>query len=501
VTQPFCITLESSNSFHNRSHDDDVCCLCSRLINQSCAALIHEGLETLTLAGVFIGVNADAEPTSAAIITGSPPMLPSLPATGHCAPLLSPSTNVPQGSYIAGTLSIVDAGFECTDCSKGNRVAVAGSRNVYMRRATVVGFGIIVSVHAPDNVSQILHELHSSPGSSLVGTSVRELSVALPTRPGTINGTAYIDGRPIHTMTPIVNITALSAAELVTHSFDQVCDRLGWGDNLLFPSHASAGALSVTEFGALGDGRSDDSHSIQRCVDAAAAAGVPVFVPRGVFRTTMSIKVPRGVQMVGLGRHLTMIISDDRTFRDSPLEDSRQNDRSSVVGDAPPILLYSDSPPVAAGKLASTSPGVETVVFGMSLIVPTYNVRANASMLVFRSSASTESGGFNVYRQMWTARLNVCGQYWGDTCRRRFFAQVPYNNAYTRIEGEETTLRMFVYFQEDSQNSVGLTSQSAYYRKLLIEGTRRPIDIVQLNGERCWLLGSRCVAGLFINNE
>jgi hypothetical protein len=84
---------------------------------------------------------------------------------------------------------------------------------------------------------------------------------------------------------------------------------------------------------------------------------------------------------------------------------------------------------------------------------------------------------------MWTARLNICGQYWGNECSRRFFAQVPYDNAYTRIEGEETTLRVFVYFQEDSQNSIGLTSQSAFYRKLLIEGTRRPIDIVQLNGE------------------
>eukprot|EP01046_Picozoa_sp_COSAG06_P051054 COSAG06_NODE_8245_length_2224_cov_20.733176_1_plen_120_part_10 len=37
-----------------------------RLINQSCAALIHEGLETLTMAGVFVGVNENAEPGAAA---------------------------------------------------------------------------------------------------------------------------------------------------------------------------------------------------------------------------------------------------------------------------------------------------------------------------------------------------------------------------------------------------------------------------------------------------
>ena len=461
-----------------------------RLINQSCAALIHQGLETLTIAGLFVSVDGEeAEPGGAAIITGSPygsksakgppspTTLPGLPVTGNCAPLLSPATNVGLSShkYIMGTLSIVDAGFECTGAGCASLTAVAGNRNTYLRRATVSGFNTIASAHAPGNASEaVLYRLRSPSAAS----TVHELSIAIPTRPGTINGTAFIDGKSVPaTIAPVVNVTALSAAGLASHSFDQVCDRLGWGDNLLFPSHASAGALIVTDFGARGDGRHDDSVSIQRCVDAAAGAGVPVFIPRGVFRTSVSIVVPRGVQIVGLGRHLTMLITGDTGFRGSALEDSRQFDRHSVVGDAPPILLYSNSP----AAMVPTSP-VETVVFGISLVVAAYNVHTNASMLVFRASAA-KAGGFNVYRQMWSARLNICGQYWGGECSRRFFAQKPYHNAYTRIEGEETTLRMFVYFQEDSQNSVGLTSQSPFYRKLLIEGTRRPIDIVQLNGE------------------
>ena len=126
--------------------------------------MIHQGLETLTIAGVFVATRApvsaegggdgdDAERTPAAlIITGSPysggagqpTRLPGLPRAGMCAPLLSPRTNVGQSSYIMGTLSIVDAGFECTGgegCA--SRIAVAGNRNMYMRRATVVGFGTI----------------------------------------------------------------------------------------------------------------------------------------------------------------------------------------------------------------------------------------------------------------------------------------------------------------------------------------------------------------------
>ena len=87
---------------------------------------------------------------------------------------------------------------------------------------------------------------------------MHELSIALPTRPGTINGTAYIDGRAIEAMTPIVNVSSLSASETATHSFDAVCDRLSWGDNHQFPSHATDGALSVMDFGARGDGRNDD---------------------------------------------------------------------------------------------------------------------------------------------------------------------------------------------------------------------------------------------------
>ena len=467
-----------------------------RLINQSCAALIHEGLETLTVAGLFVQVDGiQAEPGAAAVVSGSPSeqasaSLPALPAKGKCAPLLSPQTNVGQSAYIAGTLSIVDAGFECLGCSRFPRTAVAGSRNTYIRRGVMIGFDTILSASDPNNVSKVLFTLPSRARiESSGGTRVNELSVALPTRPGTINGTAYINGKAIVSVTPIVNVSEMQS--VTSSDLTQGCERLGWGDNHQFPTHATPGT-NVRDYGAKGDGRHDDTESIQRAVDAAAAQGGSVFLSRGVFRTSSTVVVPRGVKIIGLGRHLTMLVANDAEFRGSVREDSRQFDRSSVVGDAPPLLLFSNDP---AKKLNTSIGGgnllhaknhdrgigiAETVVFGMSLVVPAYNVHGDASMLVFRASAAD---GFNVFRQMWTARLNLCGQYWGDQCSERFFAQVPYRNAYMRIEGEATTLRMYVYYQEDSENSVGTTSQSAFQRKLLIEGTRRPIEIHQLNGE------------------
>ena len=65
----------------------------------------------------------------------------------------------------------------------------------------------------------------------------------------------------------------------------------------------------MTNFGALGDGRSDDSHIIQRCVDAAAAVGVPVLVPREVFRTTVSITIFHTYMLVRVLESYTRILS------------------------------------------------------------------------------------------------------------------------------------------------------------------------------------------------
>jgi len=52
------------------------------------------------------------------------------------------------------------------------------------------------------------------------------------------------------------------------------------------------------------------------------------------------------------------------------------------------VLLFSNTPSKAA---APESP-VETVIFGISIVVPTYNVQTNASMLVFRASTSMADG-------------------------------------------------------------------------------------------------------------
>ena len=61
------------------------------------------------------------------------------------------------------------------------------------------------------------------------------------------------------------------------------------------------GALSVTAFGAAGDGSTDDSAAVLAAVRAATAKGVPVWFPEGTYAVG-DIVLPQGVAMAGSGR-------------------------------------------------------------------------------------------------------------------------------------------------------------------------------------------------------
>jgi hypothetical protein len=71
---------------------------------------------------------------------------------------------------------------------------------------------------------------------------------------------------------------------------------------VLLPSaHAdAAGSFSVTDYGARGDGATNDAQAIQQAVDAAAAAGGTVTFPAGNFRINASINLKSGVTIQGV---------------------------------------------------------------------------------------------------------------------------------------------------------------------------------------------------------
>src|SRR3954467_14059899 len=69
------------------------------------------------------------------------------------------------------------------------------------------------------------------------------------------------------------------------------------------PDDPGAVYLTAQDFGARGDGTTDDSAAIQAAVDKAAAnvGGGIVFVPAGRYRVTRTIVVWRGVRVLGYG--------------------------------------------------------------------------------------------------------------------------------------------------------------------------------------------------------
>ena len=63
----------------------------------------------------------------------------------------------------------------------------------------------------------------------------------------------------------------------------------------LLPAHGGGAALlDAAAYGATGDGATDDAPALQRAVDAAAAAGRAVFLPKGVYRLSASLNLTRG---------------------------------------------------------------------------------------------------------------------------------------------------------------------------------------------------------------
>ena len=76
-------------------------------------------------------------------------------------------------------------------------------------------------------------------------------------------------------------------------------------------------ALSVTDFGATGEG--DDSDAIEACIKAAAARGKDVFIPAGTFLQSRRIPIPAGVNFTGAGMWYSNIefITPGHTFTDT----------------------------------------------------------------------------------------------------------------------------------------------------------------------------------------
>ncbi|HXV00118.1 MAG TPA: glycosyl hydrolase family 28-related protein [Caulobacteraceae bacterium] len=80
---------------------------------------------------------------------------------------------------------------------------------------------------------------------------------------------------------------------------------------LLAPAAAApANALSPLDFGAGGQGRTDDTAALRACIAEAARRGLGVFAPPGTYRLTGEIALPSGMALRGAGMWRTTFIGD-----------------------------------------------------------------------------------------------------------------------------------------------------------------------------------------------
>lgn len=92
------------------------------------------------------------------------------------------------------------------------------------------------------------------------------------------------------------------------------------------PAADLRGSVSVTDFGAKGDGVTDDTAAIQAAIDFVRAKRLPesgvtiysfggtVELPSGTYRISSPINVKRGVRLRGAGRRATTLLIDSSTF-------------------------------------------------------------------------------------------------------------------------------------------------------------------------------------------
>jgi hypothetical protein len=65
------------------------------------------------------------------------------------------------------------------------------------------------------------------------------------------------------------------------------------------PSPESVDAVSVTAFGAKGDGKTDDTRAFQKAMDSFGTKGGTVYIPRGMYLLAGSLDVPQAVTLKG----------------------------------------------------------------------------------------------------------------------------------------------------------------------------------------------------------
>jgi hypothetical protein len=89
-------------------------------------------------------------------------------------------------------------------------------------------------------------------------------------------------------------------------------------ENVAAPPSVPANSLSLTNYGAPGDGVTDCTAALQNCIAAAQAQGKTVWMPAGTYLITGTINLPSNTTMLGAGMWHTKLIGSVALYNTTP---------------------------------------------------------------------------------------------------------------------------------------------------------------------------------------
>ena len=200
--------------------------------------------------------------------------------------------------------------------------------------------------------------------------------------------------------------------------------------NTPFPSMESAGIVNIKmpPYNAKGDGKADDTAALQKAIDENEI----IFLPKGYYSITSTLKLKSNTKLIGVGRHLSVIMSNPAKWK-------------TEVSLSTPLLLTPDKQ------------NTEVILAFLGLYV--HQSLSNVYLLHW------QSGGKSLLRAV-------------------NFMTLPYFQERPRVRDIPLVVisasgggKWYNFFQEDTG------THGRNYRHLLVKGTLGPLKIYQCNPE------------------
>ena len=181
------------------------------------------------------------------------------------------------------------------------------------------------------------------------------------------------------------------------------------------PSSLAAPPINARDFGAIGDGRRDETKSLQAALDAASLRGGSVVIPAGVYRSR-TLTIGSKVHLLGEGIEATIIKLADQT--DDDLIRTRDFDRLTGTNSVNGPFNWSIRGLTLDGNRAKNTAGAGLRVYGWGYILNDLRIRQFADAGIWSewstedpvwSKNGTDTPGDSMEAQVVNLKVHDCG--------------------------------------------------------------------------------------------